>query len=240
MPTVLVNGIHVYYELHGEGDPLLFIAGLANTVAENERLIRAYARRFRVIAFDNRGAGRTDKPDGPYSIERMAADTAALLAALGVERAHVLGVSMGGRIATALALHYPERVISLILISTWVTRPPRTWAARLVPLMLLIPVLQTLGKRDRESYSALARQRAASRDFDATDRLGEIRVPTLILHGRKDRQAPFTCAEDTHLRIAGSRLIAFDAGHLLIFSRQQAALEAVVAFLGVQEDWPTR
>src|SRR5215469_17759144 len=99
MPTVHVNGIDIYYETHGEGDPLVLIPGLATDVSEYQRIIAALADRYQVSALDNRGAGRSDKPDVPYSIEIMADDTAALLDALGITQTHVLGTSMGGRIA---------------------------------------------------------------------------------------------------------------------------------------------
>ena len=72
--------------------------------------VRSLTWRFRVLAFDNRGAGRSDKPDQPYTIDQMAGDTEGLMRALGIERAHVLGISLGGRIALALALAHPERV----------------------------------------------------------------------------------------------------------------------------------
>jgi pimeloyl-ACP methyl ester carboxylesterase len=118
LPTVAVNGITIYYEIHGEGEPLVLIAGLATDQTPYKRLIRELAKRARVIAFDNRGVGRTDKPDLPYSIDMLADDTSGLLTALGIDRANVLGISMGGRIALALAFRHPEQVKSLILVST--------------------------------------------------------------------------------------------------------------------------
>ena len=231
MPTVTVNDINVYYEIHGEGEPLVLIAGLATDVTRYERVIGVLSKRMKVIAFDNRGVGRTDKPDIPYSIDMMADDTAGLLDALGVERAHVLGISMGGRIAVALALRYPERVKSLILVSTIVRRIPISWARRLLVLVPRIPLLGTLGDRYPQPYYAFARQREASSSYDAADRLDEIRVPTLILHGKADRVAPYRLAEEMHAGIRGSKLIAFDGGHLFSFFQPEKFLEAVLEFL---------
>lgn len=96
MPTVKVNDINMYYEIRGEGEPLVLIGGLATDITEFEGMIRELSQNYRVIAFDNRGAGRTDKPDIPYSIEMMTDDTAGLLNALGIELAHILGISMEG------------------------------------------------------------------------------------------------------------------------------------------------
>jgi 3-oxoadipate enol-lactonase len=94
MPTVLVNDINIYYELHGAGEPLVPINGLASDVSEYGDIVRWLAQSYTVLAFDNRGAGRTDKPHAPYSIEQMAGDTAGLLQALGMKEAHVLGISI--------------------------------------------------------------------------------------------------------------------------------------------------
>ncbi len=109
MPTVRVNDIDMYYEIHGEGEPVVLIAGLNSDHALYREIIPRLAESYKVVAFDNRGVGQTDKPDIPYSIEMMAEDTAGLLNALGIEQAHLLGTSMGGRIATALALRYPSK-----------------------------------------------------------------------------------------------------------------------------------
>lgn len=118
MPVVSANDINLYYESHGQGEPLVLITGLSYSLWYWHRLVPLLARDFQVITFDNRGIGQSDSPPGPYSAPMMAADTASLLDELGLERAHFLGHSMGGFIAQALALTYPERVERLILAST--------------------------------------------------------------------------------------------------------------------------
>jgi 3-oxoadipate enol-lactonase len=135
MPTADANGIRIHYEVHGEGRPLLLILGLGADVSEYTALIDQLAARSRVIAFDNRGAGRTDKPDAPYSIELMAADALGVMDALGVTRADVLGISLGGRIALELALGHPERVERLILVSTSARVVPSLRRRRLYPTL---------------------------------------------------------------------------------------------------------
>src|SRR6266567_1513059 len=117
MPYVKVNDINMYYEIHGDGEPLVLIVGLATDISEWDAIIGWLAKKYKVLAFDNRGAGRTDKPDAHYSIEMMANDTVGLMQTLGIEQAHVLGISMGGRIALALALQHPKRVKKLVLVS---------------------------------------------------------------------------------------------------------------------------
>jgi pimeloyl-ACP methyl ester carboxylesterase len=115
---VEVNDINIYYEIHGEGEPLLLIEGLGYSTWMWFKQIPAFSREYKVIIFDNRGVGNTDKPDSEYTIGMMADDTAGLLKALGEDSAHVLGVSMGGFIAEELVLRYPDMVKSLVLVST--------------------------------------------------------------------------------------------------------------------------
>ena len=118
MPTTTANGIKIYYEIHGSGAPLLLISGLGYNLWQWHKMVPGLAEQFRVITFDNRGVGQTDAPAGPYSAAMLAADTAVLLQALDIPKAHVMGHSMGGFIAQELALSYPEMVDKLILAST--------------------------------------------------------------------------------------------------------------------------
>jgi pimeloyl-ACP methyl ester carboxylesterase len=235
VPSIKANGISIYYEIHGQGEPLVLIGGLSLDVSEIEWMIRGFSQKYQVVAFDNLGAGRTDKPDTPYSIEMMAEDTAGLLNALGVAHAHVLGISMGGRIAIALTLKHPEVVRSLTLVSTSARMPlrrTRLWS--LSNLIIRIPWVRRIGTKYPQPYYAFVRQREASRGYDATRRLDEILVPTLILHGRKDRMAPYELAEEMHRGIVGSSMTTFDGGHPFLFSKQEEFLGSMSRFLEKQ------
>jgi 3-oxoadipate enol-lactonase len=225
-----VGDVGIYYEIHGTGDPIVLIGGLANDLSEWEWMIQWCARTHQVLAFDNRGAGRTDKPDAPYSIEMMAADTDALMAALGISQATVLGVSMGGRIALELTLAHPERVARLILVSTSAAASPDTGLTRMEVLSVLGSLLFR-GKYPQPRY-AQSRQRQASRAYDCTDRLREIQVPTTIMHGRNDKIFALRCAEELRRGIANSQLVTFRGGHGFFMLRERAwFLDSVSAAL---------
>lgn len=115
MATIKVGDISIYYETHGEGEALVLIMGLGGSSGQWFRQIPGLSREYRVVAFDNRGAGQSDKPDVPYTMQMFAQDVAGLLDALAIDAAHIYGVSMGGMIAQEFALRYPKRVNSLIL-----------------------------------------------------------------------------------------------------------------------------
>lgn len=118
MPKTKSNGIELYYEIHGEGKPLVLISGLGYPMWQWHKMVPYLAEHFKVVTFDNRGVGQSGKPVGPYTAQILAADTVGLLDALGIEKAIIAGHSMGGFIAQALALDFPQRVDSLILCST--------------------------------------------------------------------------------------------------------------------------
>jgi pimeloyl-ACP methyl ester carboxylesterase len=231
MPSLKVNDVELYYESHGSGDPLVLIGGLGVSVPDLRLLITAFAAAgYRVIAADNRGAGRSAKPPGPYSIEQMAGDVAGLLTRLGVERAHVLGISMGGRIALALALGHPKLVDHLVLTSTGPRVPRHRWRVRAGLAVSRLPVLRGKNPPPRD---ALRAQFEASGCYDATARLAGITQPTLIVHGRADRIAPVPLAQEMHAAIAGSRLELLRGGHLisLLPHRHRQFVATVLGFL---------
>ncbi len=260
MPIVQVNGIERYYEETGSGDPLLLINGLGGTSLGWEPLLPALAGRFRVITADNRGVGRSAAPPGPYTTRLLADDAAALLAHLGVARAHVVGSSMGGMIAQELVLAYPALVDRLVLFGTF-ARPRRTiidpWltfiaqtAERLDPAAAALGWLPWLytpafltdpGRVEaalawQNPYPApahgIAAQADAVRAHDAWDRLPRIIAPTLVLVGAEDVVTPVYYARDLAERIPGARLQVLErGGHSAIWEDPVAGAGALLTFL---------
>ena len=168
VPTVRVRDVEIYYELCGEGEPLVFIGGLGADVSLYSALVGELAKKRRVISFDNRGSGRTSKPDSPYSVAMFAEDTAGLMDVLGLATVDVAGMSMGGRIALELVATHPERVQRLVLISTSAAGTGKvhmSFPMRVLWLLQWIPRMQ--GKPPQPRF-AHRRQRTAGTTYDGT------------------------------------------------------------------------
>jgi 3-oxoadipate enol-lactonase len=234
--SVRVNGIELYYEVHGEGPALLLIPGLGVDVTFFRGIIDDLATNCRVVAFDPRGAGRSDKPDVPYSMDGMADDAAALLAHLGIDRTTLLGCSMGGRTALMLALDHRGLVDRLVLAASSAYVPPdrlftRRWL--IMDVMSQIPVPKRVDPQPRYAWR---RQRQASVGFDVTGRLGEIDMPTLVVHGTEDHIVPFPLGQKMASLIPGARLVTVPGSHRALFTEHADRLVAEVkSFMGVAE-----
>ena len=118
MPKAKVNGIDLYYQVHGQGEPLVMVQGFGGGHEGWFFQTRAFRQHFRVVVFDNRGIGKSGRSPGPYTIGTMAEDTVGLMDALGIEKANVLGMSLGGIVAQEVAISFPERVGKLVLVCT--------------------------------------------------------------------------------------------------------------------------
>lgn len=118
MPKARVNGIDLYYQVHGQGHPLLLIQGFGGGHEGWFFQTRAFKKHYQVIVFDNRGIGRTDRSPGPYTVKTMADDAVGLMDHLSIDRAHVLGMSLGGMVAQEVAINHPQRVKKLVLVVT--------------------------------------------------------------------------------------------------------------------------
>jgi 3-oxoadipate enol-lactonase len=153
MPRANVNGIELYYEESGRGEPLLLIQGFGGRHGWFCQ-VRAFSKRYRVIIFDNRGIGKTSESGEPYTIRTMASDTVGLMDRLGLETAHILGVSLGGMVAQEVAINYPERVDKLVLASTTAEGGFRAAALKMLEAIGLREGLNgvDLGSLDYDSF----------------------------------------------------------------------------------------
>jgi pimeloyl-ACP methyl ester carboxylesterase len=250
------NGsVQLWWDEEGTGDPVLLIMGFSYPSAMWHRVWPALTDRYRVIRFDNRGVGKSDAPKEPWSIADMADDAIAVLDAAGVSRAHVYGASMGGGIAQELALRHPERVASLVLGCT--AAPPKREGGpqkiprifRVIPPSLLIRARAHRGygegtpesaikddrailRATRMSSGGLLNQARAVAAYDSQDRVSQIDVPTLVIHGDHDQTVPVEMGRELASRIPGAQLaIIPGAGHNFITSIDSPANHLVKEFL---------
>jgi 3-oxoadipate enol-lactonase len=237
MPFANGNGLRLYYEWHGHdgGVPVVLVMGLGGDSSAWPYQLAGLAPHHRVLIFDNRGSGRSDAPDVAYTTGDMAGDLLALLDELGVERAHLLGLSLGGAIAQEAVLAAPERFLSLQLHATWAGPHPYLRALvsavrmarlqfglegfhRILSVWLFTPTCFATQPRLVESFVQQAtdypypvplhgylRQTDAVLGHDARSRLHLIRCPTLIAVGTEDLITPPLLVEELARHVSGSR-----------------------------------
>lgn len=256
-----VGEIEMAYEVAGEGHPLILISGVGYGGWFWHKVVPALSEHFRVVTFDNRGAGGTDKPGGPYTTAMMAADTAGLLDGLGIRKAYVLGHSLGGFIAQELALARPELVEKLILASTTYGGP------NVIPITP--EALEVLTKRDGDPVELVQRgiqvacapgfaerhpeivqellqyrltnpvppaqyqaQVMAGATHNAEDRVHRITCPVLVLFGEHDKVVPPGNAELLARKLPNARVkILPNVGHVFPVEDPEATVQAILEFL---------
>jgi len=231
MPYAQVGDIKLYYEMHGDGRPVLLIPGLGADTRLFSNVVPLLATFHQVVVLDPRGGGQSDKPAGQYSIEQMADDVAGLFGTLGVASADVVGYSMGGKIALQLAACHPDLVDHLVLCAT-APRPPGTrWFSRRWFMMDLVSRIPLFRKADGQPSYAFEAQRQASRSFDGRGLLPQVEASTLIIRARRDWIVPASDAAELQ-RIPDSSLVDLPGGHLtLVMVHGKVLAEAISSFL---------
>jgi 3-oxoadipate enol-lactonase len=231
---VSADDLHIWTEQVGEGPDILLIGGGGDTVESWQFQLDGLAERYRLTAFDNRGAGRTAMPSGPVSAENMADDAAAVLRALDIPSAHVAGFSGGSIISQELAIRHPQLVRSLVLQSTWAVMDPylRSWLLFVRWLVDVAPseraflegffldiytarahndgtvdqfIEGVLAFPHKQTADNLQRFLDAFLDHDTTDRLARIAAPTLVIAGGRDSTARPELGRAVADRIPGAR-----------------------------------
>lgn len=264
MPKVKVSDIQIYYEVKGEGFPLVMINGLGGNLDSWKNyhpLVEELSRKLKLVMFDNRGAGRTDISEREYTIKLFADDTAGLMNALGISKAHILGISMGGMIAQELVLNYPEKVSKLVLWSTCSGGSKDVQSSQEVSrklsagselsqeertrMLLTLCLTNDFVKRKPDfvenvvqrtlkhpmSEEAYGRQTNALRKFNTYDRLQQIRVPTLILHGRKDVLIPPENSSILAEAIPNAKLVYFEKSAHMLAEEMREVINLLIDFL---------
>ncbi len=257
---VQANGISVDYEVEGpEGAPVVTMShSLAANLDMWEPQVAALADRYRVVRYDTRGHGGSDAPDGPYTLEMLADDARAFLEALGIERTHFVGLSMGGMLGQRLALQHLELFLSLSLCDTSAKMPPdglaawdtRIGVARDKGMDALVdgtverwfsasfrdanphvvdPVREMIRKTPVAGFTGWC---DALKTLDLIDEISAIDLPTLIVVGAQDPGTPVAASEAMNERIAGSELVVLDdAAHLSNLEQPKAFSAALGGFI---------
>jgi pimeloyl-ACP methyl ester carboxylesterase len=256
MPKVKIGDINMYYEVHGRGEPLVMIAGAGASVKWMYHVIPIYSKDYQFILYDNRDIGKTEGPDTPYTIEMLADDLAGLLNAIGIKAAHVHGTSMGGMIAQQLAIRHSEKVISLILKSTYCGGPGSAFhedhlkylkqrknmtREEYIRKTFRISITRQFAEKNPEamkqfmelakdfpSPAILDKQNETVMKHNTYEQLPKIKAPTLVIHGNDDHIFPAINARIIASRIPHAEVKIFeDAGHIMI----EAGIEPEVAAL---------
>jgi aminoacrylate hydrolase len=260
MPRISIGDCSLYYERQGLGFPVLFISGLGGYASFWQEQVGAFAKRFEIVTFDHRGIGQSDPARMGYTVERMAIDAVALMDALAIDRAHVIGHSTGGAVAQVLAIEHPQRLASVVLSATWTKADAyfrRLYALRKEILERLGPsiylqsatlvwypswwVAQNNEKLRRMEAQHLAtfapteiviNRIDAMLAFDRTSELGRIRTPTLVIGAEDDIVAPSYYSEELARLIPGAEVKLFPrGGHFLVHVRAREFNNAVLPFL---------
>ena len=260
MPLIQAGDVNIYYEVHGQGKPLVLLMGLGCHSGLWIYQVPVFSQHFQVITMDNRGVGRSDKPAGDYSIEMMADDTANLLKALAIPKAHILGMSMGGAIAQRFALRYPQMVDKLLLACTFSGQTPygimmmKLWEdiargagmGAVTQLLLLqsftprgfleqpqvVAEIQEIFARHPQPVAAYVSQNHACQKHNTNGELPQIKAPTLGLVGDRDIQTPVASVKFITEKISGAILKVIPrCGHGFMWEAAEQFNEAVLEFL---------
>ncbi len=256
--TVRVNDVDIVYQWDGKADSPVVV--LSNSLMSNFNMwddtVGALTDKYRVLRYDTRGHGRSGVTPGPYSIESLAEDLVALLDALKVSKAHVVGLSMGGMIAQYIGANHPERVLSLGLCNTASEMPPRaTWAGRIEAAQkdgIEALVDGTIQRWFREGFTQRSPEKiavvrkmilatkvegyvanaSAVRDMSQTTMLLKIKAPTLVMTGRQDPACTVEQGTVLHRMIDGSQFVIIeDAAHLSNIEQPEVFNRNLRAFL---------
>jgi pimeloyl-ACP methyl ester carboxylesterase len=229
VPRISVNGLKLFYEAEGSGEPVVLIPGFASGRAIWSMQTPALVRHFRVISFDPRGISASDKPEGPQTIGLLADDLAHLLETLGIAAVHVVGVSFGGFVAQEFALKYPSMTRKLVLCCTSFGGPNH-----------VLPAADTLKAfassewvdSDEVPDHVYRSQLEAAKNFNSEPRIERIVGPTLVLTGDADAIVPVQNSRNLAAKIPGAQLTIIEGGsHTFFIERADEFNQTVTEFL---------
>ena len=256
MPIAKIGDININYSIQGTGEPIVMIMGFGSAMEGWHFQIPFFSKHFRVVTLDNRGVGGSDKPRGPFTTRMMADDVIRLMDYLEIEKAHIIGASMGGMIAQEISINYPERVNKLVLACTYAKRgetfrnisdgeklsgSPAERMTSIIDLAFNKPLyrfvfgflarLTSIFQRSPDAVG-IEGQSVAVMSHDALERLGSITSETLVIVGTRDRLIDPAASEVIAGIIPNAKLVKIEGGsHTIMVENKDEFNEEVLKFL---------
>jgi 3-oxoadipate enol-lactonase len=258
IPKVNINGVKIYYEVKGNGEPLCLLMGWGGSIEMWFHQVQLLSKNYELILIDNRGTGRSSKPNISYTMKMFVEDVKAVLDELHVSKLHLLGCSMGGMIAQHFALEYPNMLQSLILPKGKIENPISWFVLRLFTPVMFRDNLQLIFtgrylnwlrskdlKQEYKKLKGLIREirkypptmTAMNNQFDAIyihdthDQLKNIKIPTLVMVGREDTLLSPENSKLLAKKISNAKLKVLDGGHAVWIESEMAFAKNVLKFL---------
>jgi 3-oxoadipate enol-lactonase len=261
MPLEMINGIKIYHEVSGNGEPILFIMGLGADYTGWKYQVEFFKHKYKVIVFDNRGIGRSDKPLLPYSIKTMAHDSVLLLNHLNITKAHIIGISMGGMIAQEIALNWPLRVNKMVIANSYAKDTKSISSAvkyssgsgilglfskgKLIDFLMQNSLSEEFARenpaviegikekyQDNFSLKGFLNQYLATKRFDSSVKISSLSIPTLVIAGSDDRMIPLEYSQFLADNIPGAQIKIIEGGsHAMNWEQADQFNRAVLDFI---------
>src|SRR3972149_433032 len=259
MPLIKISSVGLHYELDGEGPAVVFLNGLTMDMNGWYFQGSAFTERYKVLRYDCRGQGQSDKPDMDYSHEMHANDLKNLMDELGIKKAHIVGISNGGMIAQHFTLRYPEKIAGVfidytcsfidsileLIIKTWIKATEIGGSEFRYDMALPALFAESYIKKNSEAILVMRENNIKNNPpkpiinlgkgclkHNVNDRISDIKAPTLIIVGEEDILIPLKYSKILHERIRGSKLVIFkDCGHVPPIEKPEAFNKVVLEFL---------
>ncbi len=248
---IKVDDIELYYEVHGEGEPIIFSHGWMGECPVWNSQIEFFSKKYKVIAYDHRGHGKSDKPKANYSVETLSNDLYSLIQGLDLKKVTLVGHAMGGMTALTFALNHPDKVSKLVLVGTtakqslsmrlslWIMMHIFSYES-FIQIGINHNFSQPTEQTRKEAFNRAIKTPKPvayeclkeSKNYDIRDRVSEIKIPTLIIVGENDKSTPIEMSQYLNREIEGSKLkIIPQSKHIVMIDKPKELNEIIEEFI---------